>query len=196
MKKKLLYWVGSIAGLALVGFGIFYGLTATSTISVEKESVSSEAVKEKKEEPVLEEKDSQENTAQIEGVDLQLDIDNSSPESAVIAAMHKMTHQKVRAQEKWGAIPMTKQGTDLIYNIVAQSSFKEKDRLLQIAERWKNRDFSQISDDHNFFWTFDGGTIGKAYGMLNTSEERTFAINNFGEEMTGKLVKSGDLSAK
>lgn len=129
------------------------------------------------------------NTAKIEGGKTVLSINEHSNEEAVIQAMHEMSHQKVKAKEKWGAIPLTQNTANTVYDIVKNSDFKHKDQLLDIAGRWKNGDFSSIVQDHNYFWDLQGGTIGKAYGELSKAEEETFVLNNFGEEVAKQLKK-------
>ncbi len=76
-----------------------------------------------------------------------------------------------KVEQKWGAIPMSKEN----------------------AERWINKDFSKVVDDHNYFGKLQGGNIGKATGVMNTLEEQIFYLNNLGDGVTGELHKSGDL---
>jgi len=121
-------------------------------------------------------------TAKIGGVQYDIGIDDSSSQDAVIEVMHKMTHQKVKAKEKWGAIPMIPDTINQVYNIVENSEFEQKDDLLAILLKWKKGTFSKIDDDHNYFWTYQGGTVGKAYGIMSKSEEEAFILNNFKEE--------------
>ena len=125
-------------------------------------------------------------TAKIGGVQYDIGIDDSSSQDAVIDVMHKMTHQKVKAKEKWGAIPMIPDTINQVYNIVENSEFEDKDDLLAVLDKWKKGIFSEIDDDHNYFWTYQGGTIGKAYGIMGKSEEETFILNNFGEDIASK----------
>ncbi|CAG9620432.1 DUF6241 domain-containing protein [Sutcliffiella rhizosphaerae] len=108
-----------------------------------------------------------------------LEIDATTPEYVIINIMHLMTHQKVRAEQKWGAIPMTEDTVRQVHEVVANSSFVNKNRMLQIAERWKTGNFSKIVEDHNYFWRLEGGTIGEAYGFLTAEEEVLFIKNNF-----------------
>ena len=122
-----------------------------------------------------------------------LPINNQSTEEEVIQTMHEMTHQKVKADQKWGAAPLTPKTAETVFTIVENSSFKEKDQLLEIAARWKKGDFSKIVDDHNYFWSLQGGTIGKAYGKLSKTEEETFILNNFGEEAAKQLKENGKM---
>lgn len=143
---------------------------------VEAKAVQEHVNKEKKE------VDKQKQTAKIGGVQYDIGIDDSSSQDAVIEVMHKMTHQKVKAKEKWGAIPMIPDTINQVYNIVEKSEFDQKDDLLAILDKWKKGIFSEIDDDHNYFWTYQGGTIGKAFGIMSKSEEETFIKNNFEEK--------------
>lgn len=120
-----------------------------------------------------------ENTKEIEGISYKITLTDQSSIDAVISTMHKMTHQKVLADEKWGAIPMTDDTIKQVDTIIANSHFDIKDDLLHILEKWKNGDFSTIDEDHNYFWKYAGGTIGEAYGILSPEEEATFIQNNF-----------------
>lgn len=142
---------------------------------VEAKAVQDKVTKEKK-------KVDKQQTAKIGGVQYDIGIDDSSSQDAVIEVMHKMTHQKVTAKEKWGAIPMIPDTINQVYNIVKNSEFEQKDDLLTILDKWKKGIFSEIDDDHNYFWTYQGGTVGKAYGIMSKSEEETFILNNFKEE--------------
>ncbi len=123
-----------------------------------------------------------EQTKKIGGITYELNISETPKEHEVIKVMHHMTHQKVKADDKWGATPMIPDTINKIYDIISKSDFARKEELLAIAERWKNGDFSRADDDHNYFWDYQNGSIGKAYGLLNETEERRFILNNFGDE--------------
>ncbi|WP_281357898.1 DUF6241 domain-containing protein [Sporosarcina jiandibaonis] len=94
-----------------------------------------------------------------------------------------MTHQKIQAGEKWGAIPMIQEHIDIIYEIIDANDYPRKDVLLPIVSRWKDGDFSRVDKDHNTIWKLQGGTIGKAYGIMSEEEERWFVIKNFKEDV-------------
>ncbi len=123
-----------------------------------------------------------EQTKKIGGITYDLKLSQTPDEHEVIKVMHYMTHQKVKAEDKWGTIPMIPDTINEIYDIISKNDFSRKEDLLEIAKRWKNGDFSRADDDHNYFWDYQNGTIGKAYGLMNEAEERRFIINNFGEE--------------
>ncbi|MEY8731038.1 DUF6241 domain-containing protein [Peribacillus frigoritolerans] len=118
-------------------------------------------------------------TAIYDGIEFETGLDEGSTETEVMDVMHKMTHQKVRSQDKWGAIPMSPKIIEEVYKIVDSSDFQHRDRLLSIAARWRDFDFSTIVQDHNFFWEDKAGTVGKAHGTLSRSEEVEFIEVNF-----------------
>jgi hypothetical protein len=104
--------------------------------------------------------------------------------------MHNMTHKKVKAEEKWGAVPMIPDTINKVYDIVVNSQFEQKNDLLAILAKWKDGHFRQIDIDHNYFWNYKDGTIGKAYGVMSKSEEDTFILNNFGADFVNQLSPS------
>ncbi|YCI77821.1 DUF6241 domain-containing protein [Bacillus sp. R1-10] len=118
-------------------------------------------------------------TAIYDGIEFDTGLDEGSTETEVMDVMHKMTHQKVRSQDKWGAIPMSPKIIEEVYKIVDSSDFQHRDRLLSIAARWRDFDFSTIVQDHNFFWEDKAGTVGKAHGTLSRAEEVEFIEVNF-----------------
>ncbi|MCD7035365.1 DUF6241 domain-containing protein [Metabacillus sp. GX 13764] len=120
-----------------------------------------------------------EQVAKVEGATTTFPVDNNSSEKEIMDTMHFMTHQKVMAEKKVGAVEMNKENIEKLYLIVQKSEFKRKKYLLQIATKWKNQDFSNIIEDHNYFWKLDGGKVGEAYRVLKASDEERFIKNNF-----------------
>ncbi|MFL6558108.1 MAG: DUF6241 domain-containing protein, partial [Bacillus sp. (in: firmicutes)] len=168
--NKILIIIGIILTVLIgVKYGGFKLIDNEAASGKKQEKVEAKAVQDKvnKEKKEVD----KQQTAKIGGVQYDIGIDDSSSQDAVIEVMHKMTHQKVKAKEKWGAIPMIPDTINQVYNIVKNSEFKQKDDLLAILHKWKKGTFSEIDDDHNFFWTYQGGTVGKAYGIMSKSEE-------------------------
>lgn len=95
-------------------------------------------------------------------------------ESAVIDRMHKMSHQKVAAAEKWGTIFMDPIKVKKLKTIVEHSNYNNKNELLAILNRWYEGDFSKAVEDHNFLWAIEGGENGKAYRLLTPDEEQEY----------------------
>lgn len=112
-----------------------------------------------------------------------LNLSATSSEEGIIQDMHEMTHQKVEADQKWGAIPMIPDTINQVYNVVDSSSFDYKDVLMEMLERWKKRDFSDIVADHNRLWTMQNGNIGEATGTATPEEEAKFILENFSTKL-------------
>lgn len=96
MTKTLVWTLGILIFLAAIGTGIYAMMTFNATPA--KQAAAS-VEKEKAEEI---EEEIKEQTSFIGGVSEELGITADSEESEVMQIMHEMTHQKVRAQDKWG----------------------------------------------------------------------------------------------
>lgn len=171
-------WIWMIVFVILIGgsIGLMFGVYKMFDSNDAGKAVSSSKQQDNKVDEF------QEQTKKIGGVTYDLKLSQAPEEREVIDVMHHMTHQKVKADEKWGAKPMIPETINEIFDVVSKSDFTRKEELLAILERWKNGDFSQVDDDHNYFWSLQDGTIGKAYGIMNEEEERRFILNNFGED--------------
>ncbi|GAB6412517.1 PRK06770 family protein [Bacillus cereus] len=189
MAKKVLIWLGSIVGVVALTIGVTFGILHFADNPADQKASAEIDTSEYKEAPVEKEV----MTKQIDGVFMNLPITESSSEEEVITAMHHMTHQKVIAQKKWGVIPMSRKNAEKVRDILSNSNFGKKQELLAIAERWVKGDYSQVVQDHNYFWSIQDGSVGKATGVLDLASEKEFVSNNFGEEILAQLVKQGDL---
>lgn len=93
----------------------------------------------------------------------------SSLEYEIYDTMHKMANTKIEAVdgEVWGEIQITVERCDILIDKVNQSNLKseEKNRLLEILNRWKNGDFSNCVEEHNYVWKKLGGTVGRAKSL-------------------------------
>lgn len=102
--------------------------------------------------------------------------------SEIIQEVHKMTHQKVKAEQKWGSSEITKDKVLTLYNVIKNKHFKkydEKELLLEILEPWTKGDFSNAVTAHNQIWSVQDGTIGKATRLLTPEEEKDYIEENF-----------------
>jgi hypothetical protein len=101
---------------------------------------------------------------------------------ALIINLHAMTHQKIKADQIGFSVKMTPEMIDvMLENLKNSRDLTDQQRadFLSIAENWKVGDFSQIVKDHNYFWTLQGGTIGKATGIKSPEEESEFVKSYF-----------------
>ncbi|MDQ0216315.1 hypothetical protein J2S13_002756 [Oikeobacillus pervagus] len=122
---------------------------------------------------------SQDQSEEVGGVIHSIQIKGDSTQDEIVSIMHKMTHQKVVADEKWGAIKMEPKTINEVYSVIESSNFNDKSALLAIAKKWKAGDFSDVDADHNYFWDLQGGNVGKATGLMSEEEEQKFIENNF-----------------
>ncbi|MET3321692.1 UNVERIFIED_ORG: hypothetical protein ABIC97_004795 [Peribacillus simplex] len=123
--------------------------------------------------------DMKEQTSEIGGVQDETGLSQNSTQEEVMNVMHHMTHQKVIAEEKWGAVEMNSENINAVYEIVNDSDFMLKGDLLNIVTGWKEGNFDNVAQDHNYFWEYQRGTVGRATGTLNSNEEAKFIENNF-----------------
>ncbi|MBT2730553.1 PRK06770 family protein [Bacillus sp. ISL-75] len=115
----------------------------------------------------------------LNDVKFDLGLTPASTEDELVKVMHVMSHQKVRAEQKWGALPMTAHTIRQVHEVVTLSSFEHKSQLLDILNKWKNGDFKSADADHNYLWGLQGGSEGKAYGLLSPTEEQNYFESNF-----------------
>lgn len=158
------------AGLFIIaGFGVFsYWTNATPS------SGGTDRVLKQAEEAEASVKDG--------GLDIQINenVEQVFPsdlkEFEVQSAIHHMSHQKVEAEKKWGAILITEERVKRLYDVVVanQNEYKYANTYIRILERWLEGDFSQAVSDHNTIWELQDGNVGKATGLLSTKEEEKF----------------------
>ena len=128
--------------------------------------------------PVIEIEENRKEPIEIEFISLM-------EEYQVRNAIHGMSHQKVRAADKWVFLPMTQERVERLIEVVELNKDKyEHDELyLQILNRWKNNDFSQADKDHNAIWKLQGGNVGRATGVLTFEEEKEFIKKHYNIEV-------------
>jgi hypothetical protein len=97
--------------------------------------------------------------------------------TAILKAMNEMCHQKVVANDKWGAVEMNKENIHKLQK--AAKSEIGNEEVIEILNKWDQGDFSDIVSDHNEILGIQGGTIGEATGVMTEQEEKDFIENNF-----------------
>lgn len=86
-------------------------------------------------------------------------------EEEVLEEMHMMANTKIIADEIWGEIEITEERVDFLIVEVMASDYPDRKELLTILYNWKNENFSNAVDEHNYLWEKLGGNIGKAYKL-------------------------------
>ncbi|KAB7704818.1 hypothetical protein F9802_16785 [Bacillus aerolatus] len=104
-------------------------------------------------------------------------IDGNEPQ--VTEVMHKMTHQKILAHEKWGAIEMTPDNVKKVKGHVLANDFKSEKFFIEILNKWESGNFSRVDKDHNALWNVQSGTIVAAAGLMTEEQEQQFIEENF-----------------
>ncbi|WP_082232185.1 DUF6241 domain-containing protein [Halobacillus massiliensis] len=100
----------------------------------------------------------------------QMDLTSSDYQEYI----HQMSHQKVKADKKWGFYLITEERIDWLIEGLEVVNLKQKDRYSKILSTWQNGDFSAADDHHNEMWRLQGGTVGKAFGILSEAEEEAY----------------------
>ncbi|MCM2532168.1 DUF6241 domain-containing protein [Neobacillus pocheonensis] len=163
----------SMVMIAVICIGIYFYYSSHGSLPFFKEVVT------------VKEQQTEDGNTVIKVKDTSTDVANEFPmdmsEDAVLDAIHKMSHQKVESDQKWGAIPLTPERVNRLIAVVEnnQSNYVHADLYLIILERWAKNDFSHVVQDHNDIWGLQGGTIGKAYGISTPAEEEAFIKDNF-----------------
>ena len=101
-------------------------------------------------------------------------------ESTFLTAIHYMTHQKVLADSKQGALEITPERISIM--LEEAEAFSESVHypfFIEILSAWDAGDFSNAVYAHNYVWNAQDGTIGEAYGLFDESQEAEFVQANF-----------------
>jgi hypothetical protein len=110
----------------------------------------------------------------------ELGLGPASKREDVMKTMHSMTHQKVVSEEKWYNLEMTTENINVLYEFINDSEVIDyKSELLKIVGNWKEGNFDNIVEEHNFLWGEQNGNVGKATGVLTPEQEAEFIEENF-----------------
>lgn len=101
-------------------------------------------------------------------------------ETTFLTAIHYMTHQKVLADSKQGALEITPERISIMLEQAeAFSDSAHYPFYIEILNAWDAGDFSNAVYAHNYVWNAQDGTIGEAYGLFDESQEAEFVQANF-----------------
>ncbi|MGP4073287.1 DUF6241 domain-containing protein [Piscibacillus sp. B03] len=183
MKTIMKWFVGFIVVLG-IGIGIFFGVGAIMDQQVAKDEQAeaepktdpAEGEEEERVRELSEEKfENSEDDASLNPFGDPYSSDDMS-DSRVQEYIHKMSHQKVQASEKWGFYRITDERIAWLQESLdaSEESLKHYNLYKSILDRWAAGDFSRADEDHNAIWKLQGGTIGRATGILSAEEERAY----------------------
>ena len=93
--------------------------------------------------------------------------------------IHKMTHQKVKAEIKWGSLEITKERINNMLTTAEESVYQYKDFYIETLSAWQRGDFTNAVQVHNVIWKSQDGSIGIATGLLTEREEMEYKAQHF-----------------
>lgn len=91
--------------------------------------------------------------------------------------IHWMSHQKVKAENKWTHYRLTPERVDWLLQTVKEGSYDHEKVYIEILTKWQEEDFATIDMDHNRVWTLLNGNVGKAFGIMSEEEEKAYLQN-------------------
>ncbi|SPT62550.1 Uncharacterised protein [Aerococcus viridans] len=101
-------------------------------------------------------------------------------ESQFLNAIHYMTHQKVQANSKQGALEITPERIAIM--LEQAEAFSDSEHYpfyIEVLTAWNEGDFSNAVYAHNYVWTNKDGDIGEAYALSDDDQEAAFVEANF-----------------
>jgi hypothetical protein len=127
-------------------------------------------------------------------------IQNMLSQNEMWVQMHAMANSKIiSADDRYiGIVKIEANKVDELIAITEKSNYSDKDILLDILYRWKNGDFRQCVDDHNYLWDNLGGEVGRAIRLMDDVRlamenyiEPNYSGNKLGMDV-GKAVRLTD----
>ena len=95
-------------------------------------------------------------------------------ESLIQQYIHAMSHQKVKAKEKWSYFKISDDRITFLLSQLEVNNYTHETTYKEILTSWKNGDFSEAVSDHNTIWRMQEGTVGIATGLLSSKQEQEY----------------------
>jgi len=164
-------WVAIILGTVLLVTvaGVYFVLESLEPerkSALEKEEHSASAAGVKPNKPTV--------TGQVDGNPFEENVKTPISEKLMRQYIHAMSHQKVRAGEKWSFFEITNERITFLLQQLDEKEYKNDEEYREILTQWQKGDFSQAVSDHNTVWRLMGGNIGKAKGLLTAKQEKDY----------------------
>lgn len=164
--KKILIWlivIVIVLGVGLFGYN-YYMNYKTGKFEAKKNQKEIEGIVDDINKDKDKDKDKEELVDKHEE---ELKSPEYYPEEKVYDIMHRMANTKIIAENDkiWGELPIDSDSLGDIRDLVSEIDYPDRNYLLEVINRWEDGDFSQADEEHNYFWTKLGGTIGKAIGV-------------------------------
>lgn len=116
-----------------------------------------------------------------DGFDLEKHMPMDLTDGEIGGFIHRMAHQKVVADEKWGYEPLTMNRVVRLIDVIEanKGNYKHSGTYLRILAKWRNNDFTEVDFDHNEVWRIQSGTVGRATGILSYEDEQTYIDRHY-----------------
>lgn len=174
--KKTLITLGIIVGVIALAVGFSY---LNDYLNQPTEQEIEEAQKQIEKEFLTPESDIPEEHK----LDLIEFFPDDMTEHVMRGVIHAMSHQKVKAEQKWSVHLITKQRVERLLEIAKMNqenkTYERAQLYVEILSRWAEGDFSQAIEDHNSIWQLQNGNVGKAYALLSPVEEKQYLEQYF-----------------
>lgn len=173
MKIVMRTIVISVIGLAVLGGAGYWLLQGLFTEDGKEIAEVAEAIEQREEGKASAE------TPEAKGAAGKVEADMD--EERVQIYLHQMTHQKIVATEKRGAVEMSADNIDNMLKIVRANSaaYEHSAFYEETLTAWQQGDFSNAVAVHNTIWNWHKGTVGKATGLMSQAQEEAFVEKHF-----------------
>ncbi|MFJ8526431.1 PRK06770 family protein [Bacillus sp. NPDC094106] len=196
--KTLLKILGVIAGMAVIGVAITYGLLYYmnhSKPTAKKVPTAAPAV-----EVLADSKVKAENAELLENGNYSLPNSDFNKnfkwtDEKVQIALHEMAHQKVKVDQKWGYIFITQERIESLLEIVKSNDLSHTNTYVDILERWKQGKYEKVDRDHNTIWKLQSGNLGEGKGVMSQAEQKELVDKVFMQKGTfsgSTLIANGE----
>ncbi|ASN06753.1 DUF6241 domain-containing protein [Virgibacillus necropolis] len=185
MKKAIIIFSCALVVLGLVAWGTYswlsnYSETADNTSVAKEKEVTEEVLQENRKE--IEGTITEEDLATFKERDLNPFGEeqklNELNDYIYQEYIHGMSHQKVEASKKWGFYEIHSNRIKWLLEGLDEVELEHETAYRNILEKWKEENFSSVDGDHNAIWELQGGTVGRATGILSAEEEQAYINNN------------------
>ncbi|HSI66119.1 MAG TPA: DUF6241 domain-containing protein [Planococcus sp. (in: firmicutes)] len=163
----------SILALAVLGGAGYWFIKDFTSTDGEEITTIADGIDER------EESNADVNTAEVEEAAAKVEVDMA--EEKVQIYLHRMTHQKIVADKKIGAVEMSGDNIDNMLKIVRENydAYEHSAFYEENLTAWQNGDFSNAVSVHNTIWDWHGGTVGRATGLMTKEQEAEYVEKHF-----------------
>lgn len=173
MKKKIII-VSIILSFIILGVGVYYIGEILDKPTEEEIQIAQDVIERFFTTP-------EDEMPPGEKIDLFESFPDDLKEETMQSILHEMSHQKIKADEKWGKFLITRERVQRLLEVAKlnETSYEHSEVYVRILEKWVKGDFSSADKDHNDIWTLQDGTVGKADGLLSPVEEIKYIAKHF-----------------